>query len=116
MRKTKIADDVLQEKAFEALNGGNPYKKLCTHFYMDMQNHYILPDGSVKTEVELNLEYIKTAETDIQSGYHDRMVGYYDKWYRYTRADEGRAYDIGCQLALKNPECADEFHIIEVNH
>lgn len=116
MKKSRIPNDVLQQKSFEALRGGNPYKKLFTHFYVDMQDRYILQDGSIKTEAELNLEYANTAKKDIQSGYNDRMVGYYDKWYRYTRADEGRAYDIGCQLAMKDPECSDEFHIIEVNN
>lgn len=116
MRKNKIPDSILQQKSFEALSRGNPYKKIFTHFYVDMQDRYLLQNGSVKTEEELNLAYIDTAKKDIQSGYNDRMVGYYDKWYRYSRADEGRAYDIGCQLAMESPDCSDEFHIIEVNN
>ena len=116
MKTYRISDDILQQKSFEALSGGNPYKKICIHFYVDMEDRYLLRDGAVLTEPELNLEYINTAKKDIQSGYNDRMVGYYDKWYRYERADEGRAYDIGCRLAMENPKCSDEFHIIEVNH
>lgn len=116
MRKKALSEDILEKKTVEALMRGNPYKKISVHFYKDMQDHYILQDGSVKTEAEINLVYMNTAKRDIQSGYNDRMVGYYDKWYRYERADEGRAYDIGCQLAMDNPKCSEEFHIIEINH
>ena len=39
---------------------------------------------------ELNVkgEALKTAERDITIGYRDRLVGYYDKWYRYNRKDQ----------------------------
>lgn len=43
------------------------------------------------------------------------MVGYYDKWYRYSHADEGYAYDVGQRLATENPKCSTEFNIIEYN-
>ena len=46
---------------------------------------------------ELNVkgEALKTAERDIEIGYRDRLAEYYDKWYRYNRKDEGKAYDKG---------------------
>lgn len=89
MEKYTIEKGILEEKALKLLAKGNPYKKRCTHFYVDMQDRYIMKNGSVKTEEELNLTYMDTAKHDIQSGYADRMAGNYDKWYRYERADEG---------------------------
>lgn len=62
---------------------------------------------------ELVDSYRDTASKDIEVGYRDRMVGYYDKWYRYSRQDGGRAYDMGVKLALANPKCKQEFHVIE---
>ena len=35
------------------------------------------------------------AEEDFEAGYRDRKAGYYDKWYRRFRPDEGTAYDRG---------------------
>lgn len=51
-------------------------------------------------------------EKDEQRGYEDRMAGYYDKWYRYNRLDEGKAYDLGVQRALKESKCRDEIIVI----
>ena len=42
---------------------------------------------------------------DTQHGYNDRMAGYYDKWYRYNRLDEGAAYDRGCVNAVNSVGC-----------
>ena len=83
--------------AEKALNAGNPYYR--THPECD--------------RAELDAEYIKTASKDIECGYRDRMVGYYDKWYRYNRADEGRAYDLGVRKAVETEGCADGMRIIE---
>ena len=35
-------------------------------------------------------------EQDRKRGYEDRKAHYYDKWYRYNRPDDGKAYDEGC--------------------
>ena len=35
-------------------------------------------------------------EKDRKRGYEDRKAHYYDKWYRYNRPDDGKAYDEGC--------------------
>lgn len=32
---------------------------------------------------------IKEKTSDEARGYRDRKAGYYDKWFRYNRADEG---------------------------
>ena len=44
------------------------------------------------------------------------MGGYYDKWYRYNRYDEGRAYDEGVKIATTYKKCPSEMHIIEIEH
>ena len=63
---------------------------------------------------ELNVkgEALKTAERDITIGHRDRLVGYYDKWYRYNRKDEGAAYDKGVQIALTKKACEPDMRII----
>ena len=62
---------------------------------------------------------MKVSATDVkdfEAGKRDRQAGYYDKWYRYNRQDDGAAYDSGVQEALKNTKCKDEVHIIECLH
>jgi hypothetical protein len=56
---------------------------------------------------------IRTAEADYKKGFAERMVGYYDKWYRRCRQDEGKAYDRGVMAAAKDPGCKPECVIIE---
>ena len=66
---------------------------------------------------ELKEEYKKTMTKDIQQGYNERQVGYYDKWYRYCRFDSGFAYDIGVRTCIDNDAVATEnFQIIECLH
>lgn len=55
----------------------------------------------------------ETAKKDEAAGYRDRKAGYYDKWYRYNRADNGAAYDKGCVRAVNEGKCADDFVLIE---
>ena len=52
-------------------------------------------------------------QADIRAGYCDRISGYYDKWYRYNRVDEGCSYDIGCRQAVESGNCPKEFTLIE---
>ena len=52
-------------------------------------------------------------QTDETRGYKDRMAGFYDKWYRYNRPDDGAAYDRGCAKAVDTGKCPDYFTIIE---
>lgn len=110
MNKKRIAE--LVERA---LQSGNPYKKNSVKFFIDREERFIFA-GSVFTADQLDNEYKKTAEKDILNGYSERLVGYYDKWYRYTRADEGRAYDLGVREAANNEKCTNEMHIIECIH
>lgn len=37
----------------------------------------------------------QTNVNDFNSGKRDKKAGYYDKWYRYCRKDDGAAYDSG---------------------
>lgn len=41
-----------------------------------------------------------TAEADYKAGYNDRNNHCYDKWYRYNRWDEGKAYDEGVKACV----------------
>ena len=84
----------------------NPYREKATKYYIDNEPMYIWA-GTHYTETEILEAYIETAIKDMTRGYEERMVGYYDKWYRYSHADEGRAYDMGQQFATENPKCAE---------
>jgi hypothetical protein len=55
------------------------------------------------------------AKTDEARGRSDRLAGFYDKWYRYNRADEGAAYDSGCVSAVNSGKCPDHFTMIEAD-
>jgi len=57
----------------------------------------------------------KTSKKDEQRGYKDRLAGFYDKWYRYNRDDDGAAYDRGCTRAVDSGKCPDHFTFIEAN-
>ena len=55
---------------------------------------------------------IKKQLTDEQRGYKDRLAGFYDKWYRYNRKDDGADYDKGCVRAVDSGKCPDNFTLI----
>jgi hypothetical protein len=50
---------------------------------------------------------------DYKQGKKDRMCGYYDKWYRYNRKDDGAAYDDGVKAAIDSGKAKDDVIIIE---
>lgn len=54
----------------------------------------------------------KTNVTDFMSGQRDKKAGYYDKWYRWNRNDEGKAYDDGFRSVSTNAD----INIIECMH
>ena len=112
---TKITNAQIAELVRKALASGNPYIEKSTVYYIDRQARYIYA-GESHTQEQLDAEYAKTAEKDIRNGYNERSVGYYDKWYRYSRADEGRAYDLGVRLAASTIGCTEEMHIIPCIH
>ena len=74
-------------------------------FYVDRVPHYI---DKLTNNVLSEDQFIKLTtanqEKDKQKGYEDRMAGYYDKWYRYNRLDEGKAYDEGQRQAIEESE------------
>lgn len=41
------------------------------------------------------------------AGYNERMVGYYDKWYRYNTFDNGASYDKGVRRAIAEGAVGD---------
>ncbi len=57
----------------------------------------------------------KKIMTDEERGYRDRLAGYYDKWFRYNRVDNGAAYDKGCVRAVDSGKCPDHFTLIEAS-
>ena len=57
---------------------------------------------------------MRTTE-DAKKGYADRLAGYYDKWYRYNRSDDGAEYDRGCVKAVSTGKCPDSFTLVEAS-
>ena len=58
-------------------------------------------------------ERSKKMKSDEKKGYRDRLSGYYDKWYRYNRKDDGEEYDRGCVKAVDSGKCPESFTIID---
>lgn len=82
-------------------------------FFIDREPRYLFPaTGEVLTQEEVDKMERERIERDWKAGHNDRMAGYYDKWYRYNRRDNGKAYDEGQQEALKNPKCEGSMEII----
>ena len=68
-------------------------------YYIGGEPHYLLPNGESITAKQYEALKAATAKKDEAAGYRDRKAGYYDKWYRYNRDDNGAAYDKGCVRA-----------------
>lgn len=49
----------------------------------------------VKTFEAYKAEILKEANEKINQAMNDCKNGIYDKWFRYHRNDDGRAYDLG---------------------
>lgn len=113
-RITKALNKQFEEAARKLVETYNPYIKKSIKYFVDGEPRYLYFDISM-TKKEIDDAYFETALKDLTNGYKERMVGYYDKWYRYCHADEGRAYDAGQKIATENPKCSDEFNIIECN-
>lgn len=82
-------------------------------YYINGETRYLLANGESITTAQYEAIKAATAQKDEAAGYRDRKAGYYDKWYRYNRADNGAAYDRGCVRAVNEGKCADDFQIIE---
>lgn len=55
-------------------------------------------------------------QNDEKQGYNDRLAGFYDKWYRYNRQDDGAAYDAGCIRAVNSGKIkTEQFTLISSN-
>ena len=87
-------------------------------YFVDGQPRYLVGKTSY-TEEEWNKIQEETRKKDFLSGYNDRKAHCYDKWYRYNRSDEGKAYDEGVQKCVNEAhskkwmEEDENFHIIE---
>ena len=103
---------MVNEAVAKVIAQGNPYVDKAVQFFKDKRPMFLYAD-KVMTLEELNEAYRKTAEHDIRNGYKERNVGYYDKWYRYNRADEGRAYDAGVKMAIESGKAPGDYNIIE---
>ena len=89
----------------------NPYLEDSIKYFVDNAPRFIY-SGKTYSKEELDAMYMETALEDAKKGYAERVAGYYDKWYRCNRADNGRAYDIGVAIAISTATC-DELTIIE---
>lgn len=49
---------------------------------------------------------------DYEAGKQDHKAGYYDKWYRWNRKDDGEAYDLG----FSSVKSDNDIKIIECMH
>lgn len=110
----KLSNKKVRELALESLRYGNPYVDDSVEYFRGYTPIYLWKDGKSYSLEELNEFYIETAMKDIRCGYNDRMVGFYDKWYRYNHSDEGRAYDFGVREALNTEKCKENVQYIEV--
>lgn len=113
MRITKALKKQFEDKARTLVKEYNPYIEKSIQYAIGDTPMYLYANQSMTRE-QIDNAYVETAVKDMTKGYEERMVGYYDKWYRYSHADEGRAYDEGQKMATENPKCSAEFHIIEI--
>lgn len=111
MKKLKLRKGELKTAVSELVTAGNPYIGNSIQFFIDRQPRFIYKD-KVYTSEELDEIYEQISTKDMQKGFSDRMVGFYDKWYRYNREDNGKAYDKGVELATKEDECSEEVTFI----
>ena len=112
----KITKAQIAELAAQVLERwGNPYIREAVKYMIDGKPMFLYA-GERMTKEEIDKAYLETASKDIREGYNQRAIGWYDKWYRYNRKDDGRAYDMGCRLATADPKCAENLNIIECMH
>lgn len=102
-KRTTIPDKVLRSLATECVRL-NPYVTLSQELELadGSGRMYLYLDGKLYTRDDLDKAYYDTCLKDIKCGFNDRIAGYYDKWYRYSRKDEGYAYDKGSRYAVDN--------------
>lgn len=112
----KITRKQIEELASKALASGNPYIEKSIEYMVGGKPMYLYANTEIMTKQEIDNAYFETACKDVRSGYNDRSVGYYDKWYRYSRADSGRAYDLGVRLASDMDCSGQEIHFIPCLH
>lgn len=113
MRITKELKKKFSEKAKELAEKYNPYIDSAIEYAIDMKPMFLF-QGESMTKEEIDNAYVETAVKDIERGYTERMVGYYDKWCRCNHPDEGAAYDAGQKIAADTGKCPEEFQVIDL--
>lgn len=76
--------------------------------------NWLVAQYEKQCEVLFEGETAKTSQAnmnDFEAGKRDKQSGYYDKWYRYNRKDDGQNYDKG----FNSIEFTKEITIIECN-
>ena len=64
-------------------------------------------------EIKLNERIAAIREAyrkDMEAGARDAKAGFYDKWYRHNRVDDGAAYEAGW---MANKDESKDYQIIE---
>ena len=112
MSKIVLKDNTVEKLLCKLTS--NPYIRESIHYYKDKEDMYLF-NGEIYDKQGIAKAYLETASRDIRMGFSDRMVGYYDKWYRYNHSDSGTAYDIGQRYASETYKCPDEVIFIEIN-
>ena len=59
------------------------------------------------TRKMVELQEDRQIAKDRMAGFQDRMMGYYDSWYKTNRKDGGKAYDEGVAKAKEDPNCCE---------
>ena len=88
-----------------------------------MKNEAELKKEFVAAAVEEAIENFEHYMRDYRHGYEDRQNHVYDKWYRYNRRDNGKAYDAGSTAYVLEDhsdkwieEDQENFNLIECIH
>lgn len=113
MKITKEIAKKIENKARELVAEYNPYLAESIKYFIDMKPMFLYA-GEAMTREEIDNAYLETALKDARKGFEERRAGYYDKYYRYSRTDEGKAYDAGQKIAADNYQCP-ELTVIECN-
>ncbi len=114
--RTNLSEKECHVLAMECAEKNVPYLNHSEPLHMANSDEvlYKYADGKLYTADDLKNAYYEICLKDVRAGFRDRIAGYYDKWYRYNRMDEGAAYDKGVRFAVDNYD-VDEMHIIECN-
>ena len=107
-----IAKSVLQQRKYMGNTSFQNGRTRALNHIMNRAGRVGVKLGNAPMD-KLKRALAKTPADDEAAGYKDRLSGFYDKWYRYNRSDDGAAYDRGCKKAVDSGKCPDHFQLIE---